>query len=283
MWTLMDRLEAERQSRGLSLREVARRMNQPSASRVGAYLGHRIIPGPDVLRRLCLAIGISPIDAFWQAKYYDAVFSDFENLFRLGWSWMREDNVGIDPRCGAAFGIPHWEPGRQDLSGVPPQYAHRYHQGTIYNQVGRARVVALPKPMAYAFLLAIGLFVRRGDGLCLDVKELIVQLTTLASEVIPKTQLVRAPTGAGFTRPFKEAGRVLPRGYASHYTRLAIVSEYVQSWCDMICIGYAEYARLALYCQGGFVGTPDQVEDIWKWQSTDPITLDDLRIGLNNN
>ena len=93
MWTLMDRLEAERQNRGLSLREVARRMNQPSASRVGTYLGHRIIPGPDVLRRLCLAIGISPIDAFWQAKYYDAVFSDFENLFRLGWACLHGTRI----------------------------------------------------------------------------------------------------------------------------------------------------------------------------------------------
>jgi hypothetical protein len=46
----------------------------------------------------------------------------------------------------------------------------------------------------------------------------------------------------------------------------------------MLCIGYAQYARLALYSQGGFVGTPDRLEDIWKWQTTDEILIDDLRI-----
>ena len=42
----------------------------------------------------------------------------------------------------------------------------------------------------------------------------------------------------------------------------------------MICIGYADYARLALYEQGGFVGNLSvtvRIEDIWKWQGADPI------------
>ncbi|HEV3092003.1 MAG TPA: helix-turn-helix transcriptional regulator [Candidatus Cybelea sp.] len=283
MWNVMDRIAAEMESRHLSQREVARRIGQASATRVGAYLKHQIIPGPDVLRRLCLAVGISPIDAFWQAKYFDAVFDDFESFYRLGWSWMREDRVHLDPWRGAAFDAQHWGLEREDHSGVPPLYAHRYHQAPIYNRVGtRLRVVALPKPMAYAFLLAIGLFVRRGDQLRPYAKELVILLSVIANRVLPQAQLARAPSGATIRKPFKEAARILPRGYNSRFTRLALVAEHVQSWCDMICMGYADYARLALYKQGGFVGKPERTnmydEDIWKWQHTDPISIDDLRI-----
>jgi transcriptional regulator with XRE-family HTH domain len=283
MWHLMDRLDAERCDRKLSMRQVARRMGQPSASRVGDYLRHRIIPGPDVLRRLCLAIGVSPIDALWQAKYYEAVFDDFMNLYRLGWSWMREDRVDLDPVRGAAFDAQHWGPGREDLSGVPPQYAHRYHQAPIYNRGGRLRIVALPKPMAYAFLLAIGLFLRRGDQLRPDVKELIILLTAIAPRMLPQAQLAHGPSGAAMRKPFKEAARILPLRYNSRHTRLALVSEHVQSWFDMICMGYANYARLALYSQGGFVGESTDFEDIWKWQRTDPINIDDLRLEPEQN
>jgi transcriptional regulator with XRE-family HTH domain len=276
-WVLMDRLEAKRIERGFSLRHVAREMGQHSASRVGAYLGHKIVPGPDIIRRLSLAIGISPIDALWQAKHFDAVFDYFEKLYRLGWTWMREDGVGLDAVCGVSFGIPHWEKGRKDLSGVPPKYAHRYHEVAIYNQVRRKHIIALPKPLAYAMLLAVGLFLRRGDQLRPEVEGLIIQLTVLASEILPQTQIARGSTGAISPHPFKEAARVLPRGYTSRHTRLAIVSEHVQSWCDIVCIGYAQYARLALYRQGGFVGKPEAIEDIWEWQTTDPLSLADLR------
>ena len=107
---MIDGIADEMESRKLSQREVARRIGQASASRVGAYLKHKIIPGPDVLRRLCLAVGVSPTFAFWEAKYYDAIFDDFENLYRVGWSWMREDRVGLDPHRGADFGTEHWGP-----------------------------------------------------------------------------------------------------------------------------------------------------------------------------
>jgi transcriptional regulator with XRE-family HTH domain len=276
----MERLSAEIADRRLSLREVARRMRQPSPSRVGDYLRHRVIPGRDVLLKLCLAIGLSPIDVLWQAKYHDAIFDYFIDLYRLGWSWMREDNVGIDPRSGAAFGTPHWGPDVEDLSGVPPRFAHRYHQAAIYSKRDghRIRVVALPKPMAYAFLLAIGLFVRRGDQLRPEAKDMIMLLSVIAWRVLPQTEVANGPSRATLNRPFKEAARILPRGYISRYTRLALLSEHVQSWCDMLCHGYAEYARLALYSQGGFVGEPDRIEDIWQWQKTDPISIDDLRI-----
>ncbi|HEY1866694.1 MAG TPA: helix-turn-helix transcriptional regulator [Candidatus Cybelea sp.] len=280
---MIDRIAQEIDARRLSLREVARRIGQASASRVGAYLKHRIIPGPDVLRRLCLAVGLSPIDLLWQAKYYDAVFDDFISLYRLGWSWMREDGVDLDPHRGAAFGSEHWGPGRVDLSGVPPQYALRYHQATIYNSAGRMGIVALPLPMACAFLLMIGLFLRRGDRLRPEVKQPIILLTAIAPRFLPQAQLARgAPSAALLRKPFKEAARILPRRYTSHHTRLALVSEHVQSWCDMMCLGYAEYARLALYSQGGYVGEPVKNnmidENIWNWQRADPLSIDDLRM-----
>jgi hypothetical protein len=227
-------------------------------------------------------VGISPTFAFWQAKYYDAIFDDFENLYRVGWSWMREDRVGLDSHCGAAFGIEHWGPGVTDLSGVPPKYARRYHQAAIYNSASRMRVVALPKPMACAILLAVGLFIRRGDQLREGMTELVELLTVIAPRALPQAQLARAPSGGGIRKPFKEAARILPRRYHSRHTRLALVAEHVQSWCDMICMGYADYARLALYEQGGFVGEPQRTnmydENIWKWQRTDPISIDDLKI-----
>ncbi|HLY02996.1 MAG TPA: helix-turn-helix transcriptional regulator [Candidatus Cybelea sp.] len=277
MWNVIDGIAEAMKTRGLSQREVARRIGQESASRVGAYLKHRIIPGPDVLRRLCLAVGVSPTFAFWEAKYFDAIFDDFENLYRVGWSWMREDRVHLDPHRGAAFDSVHWGPEQMDLSGVPPQYAHRYHQASIYNMAGRMRVVALPKPMAYAILLAVGLFVRRGDQLRPGMVELLTLLTVIAPRFLPQAQLARAPSGGGLRKPFKEAARILPRRYMSKQTRLALIAEHLQSWCDMICMGYADYARLALYSQGGFVGTPGENEDIWRWQRVDPLTIDDLR------
>ena len=139
------------------------------------------------------------------------------------------------------------------------------------------RIVALPKPMAYAMLLAVGLFVRRGDQLRPEMRELIALLTVIAPRALPQAQLARAPSGGGLRKPFKEAARILPRRYNSRFTRLALISEHLQSWCDMVCMGYADYARLALYSQGGFVGAPTQNEDIWQWQHTDPLTIDALR------
>lgn len=60
---LMQWLEREREERGLSLREIARRMGYLNASRVGDYLRMRVLPGPEIVRRLAIAIGVSPIEA----------------------------------------------------------------------------------------------------------------------------------------------------------------------------------------------------------------------------
>ena len=64
--------------------------------------------------------------------------------------------------------------------------------------------------------------------------------------------------------------------------RLAIVGEYMHQWCDFVCKNYADYARLALYEQGAFLGEPVKTnmydEDIWEWQHADMPSADDFRI-----
>lgn len=118
-----------------------------------------------------------------------------------------------------------------DLSGVPPKYAHRYHEAAIYNSIGVFRTVVLPKPSALAFLLAIGLFVRRGDFLRPGTRELIRKLSLTASELLPRAERADVPKELDFNAPFKQAGRILPLQFPDRGTRLALVSEYVQNWC----------------------------------------------------
>jgi hypothetical protein len=279
---LMQWLEEEHERWGLSVREVARRMGYLSASRVGDYFKLRLVPGPEIVRRLAIAIGVSPIEALWMGGHHSAVFEYFLKLHRLGCSWMREDRVHLDPQRGATFFPQHWSPAEpDDLSGVPPKFAHRYHEAAIHNAGGRFRTVALPKPSALAFLLALGLFVRRGDKLWVGARELVSALSVIASETLPTAQRAKAPTQLDYTAPFKYAERVLPLRFPDRGTKLAIVSEYVQSWCDVVCIGYAQYARVALYEQGGFVGEPERnqyiVEDLWEWQVADPVIADEFR------
>ncbi len=195
---------------------------------------------------------------------------------------MREDRIHLDSHRGAMFFLEHWAPDvPDDLSGVPPKFAHRYHEATLYNPAGRFRTLALPKPMACAILLAIGLFVRRGDILRPVTREVIRELSLIASQMLPTAQRADAPDEVRYKAPFKEAERVLPRHFPDRGTRLAIVSEYVQSWCDVICQEYAQYARVALYEQGGFVGAPERnemiSEDLWEWQVADPVIVDEFR------
>ena len=129
---LMQWLECEREERDLSLREIARTMGYVNASRVGDYLKMRIVPGPEIVRRLAIAIGVAPIEALWLGGHNGAVFKYFLNLHRLGWAWQREDRVHLDAHRGASFFLEHWAPDvPDDLSGVPPKYGHRYHEAAI--------------------------------------------------------------------------------------------------------------------------------------------------------
>jgi hypothetical protein len=280
---LMQWLQDEREQRDLSYREIGRRLGHSNGERARAYLTMRIVPGPDIVRRLAVAIGVSPIDALWIAGYQDAVFEYFRSLYRLGWAWMREDQVGLDPSRGASFLLTHWDPEiPEDLSGVPARFADRYHCASFYNEVGTYRTVVLPKPMACAIILATGLFVRRGDVLRASVEDQIRSLSLIASNMLPAAEIAPVPKQIDYQLPFKEIQRILPRGFTDRQTKLALISEYVQDWCNTACLGYAQYARLALYEHGGFVGEPQVTEmydeDLWRWLTVDPVTIDEFKV-----
>jgi hypothetical protein len=54
---------------------------------------------------------------------------------------------------------------------------------------------------------------------------------------------------------------------------------------ELVCRNYTDYARLALYRQGAFLGEPKEdemtSEDIWKRQSTSLPSADDLRVDTS--
>lgn len=280
-------LDGERERQDLSLRDVARALGSGyrNATRVGQYFSGRVVAGPDMLARLAAAVNVSPIDALWNARHYDAVLGYLDKLLRFGSAWAYKDRVAINER-GASFMLQYEEigfPPGGDLGIPPPSLAHRYHLATVYNRAGIFRVVSLPKPMACAILLAVALFPRRGDKLRPETTAFYEQLSFIASKMIPLAEAAHLPAhvGVGFQKPLKDAEGVFKYRFYGP-TRLAIVGEYLHTWCDFACKNYADYARLALYKQGAFLGKPEKNnmydEDIWKWQTTDPLSIDDLRI-----
>jgi hypothetical protein len=276
-------LDQERERQGLSLRDVARALGPGyrNASRVGQYFSGRIVAGPDMLGRLAVAVNVSPIDAVWNARHYDAVLGYLHKLLRFGLAWAYKDRVAVD-QGGAFFTLQYEEigfPPDGDLRIPPPSLAHRYHLATIYNAHGIFRVVSLPKPMALAILLAVALFQRRGDDGRPETTPFYEQLSFITAKMIPLSEAAHLPphVGVGSQKPLKDAASVFDyRFYGPR--RLVIVGEYVHSWCDFACKNYADYARLALYQRGGFLGQPQESEDIWRWQNTPMPSADDFRI-----
>jgi transcriptional regulator with XRE-family HTH domain len=275
-WRAMKWLAAEIKERRLSLREVARRMGYPNATRIREYLDQRIVPGPAVLGNLAMAIGVSPIEALWLAGRREAIFDYLHALYQLGWAWMRTDRLHLDQTGGAVFIGHHTASARGDqihrevdLSAVPDELRHRYHQADVYNYGGLFRHVALPKPMACAILLAIGLFPRRGERVHQQGRTFIQELGFIAVRMLPAAERVTVPHEvAGMRRPLKSAEEILPFRFYPRAMRLAVVGEYVHAWADFVCKNYADYARIALYECGAFVGEPQEFENIWEWQRT---------------
>lgn len=282
-------LDQERERQGLSLRDVARALGPGyrNASRVGLYLSGRIVAGADMLGRLAVAVNVSPIDALWNAQHYDAVLGYLAKLLRFGLAWAYKDRVAVD-QSGASFMLQYEEigfPPDGDLRIPPPSLAHRYHLATVYNAHGGIfRVVSLPKPMACAILLAIALFQRRGDKLRPETTPLYERLSFIAASMIPLAEAAHLPAhvGIGSQKPLKDAALVFDQRFYGP-ARLTIVGEYVHSWCDVACGSYADYARLALYRQGAFLGEPQESEDIWEWQSTSMPSADDFDIETESS
>jgi transcriptional regulator with XRE-family HTH domain len=279
-WRVMQMLDRVRSEKGLSLRDVGTRIGYHNASRVGQYLRGQIVPGPEMVRRLAIAVEVSPIEALWLSEHYAEVFSYLDKLYRLGWSWMRDDRVNPDQDFGADFSWYHihrskelWQHVR--LDEVPPALVTRYHRVAINNAAGVFCNVSLPKPTACAILLGIGLFPRRGDGLRSETRSFIETLSVLASEMLAPAERVKTPPGTSFRKPLSDAEKVLPwRFYGS--MRLAIVAEYVHFWCESVCRAYTEYARLVLYEKGDFSErlSAGRVDAREYWHAGFPITTD---------
>ncbi len=147
-----------------------------------------------------------------------------------------------------------------DLREPPPHLAHRYHLATLYNEAGVFRIVALPKPMACAILLAVALFPRRGDELRDETAPFYQQLCPIASGMMAQAEIARVPREniVAMQRPLKAAQDILKyRFYGPE--RLAIVGEYIHKWCDFVCFWYANYARVALYRHGGLLNERGEI------------------------
>lgn len=281
-YKVMRWLDEERQRKGLSLRDVAQALGPGyrNATRVGQYFDQRIVAGPDLLQRLAIAVGVSPIDALWNAGHHDAVLDYLLRMYRLGWSWAHGDNVEVFPEDGAEFMLQYEEigfPAGGDLRIPPPSLADRYHLATVRNSAGIFRHVSLPKPMAIAIMLAVVLFPRRGEKARPEATPFYEQLSVVAANMLPAADLARIPAQAdsAMKRPLKAAAAIWKyRFYGS--MRLAVIGEYVQVWCDFVCRNYASYARLALYEHGAFIGEPAEGEDIWEWQRTDMPSADEF-------
>jgi transcriptional regulator with XRE-family HTH domain len=285
-YKVMRWLDEERERQGISLREVARKLGYRSATRIGQYFHQRIVAGPDMVARLAVAVNVSPIDALWNSRHYATVLEYLNKLCRLGSAWAYKDRVAIDS-LGASFTLQYSEigfPPGGDLRIPPPSLAHRYHLATVRNYHGGIfHIVSLPKPMACAILLAVALFPRRGDKIRPETTALYEKLSFTVAKMIPAAEVAHLPpnVGVGFYKPIKDAQAVFQyRFYGA--MRLAIVGEYMHQWCDFVCKNYADYARLALYEQGAFLGEPVKNnmfdEDIWEWQQTAMPSVDDFKI-----
>jgi hypothetical protein len=279
-------LDEERERQGISLRDVAHALGPGyrNATRIGQYFRQRIVAGPDMLARLAVAVKVSPIDALWNAGHHGAVLDYLLKLYRLGWSWARADNVAIERDTGANFYAQYADigfPANGDLRIPPPNLADRYPLATVYNRAGIYRVVSLPIPMALAILLAVSLFPRRGEKPRPETTPLYEQLSFIASQIMPAAEIARVPTqvSVAMKKPLKEAEMIWKRRFRGRM-RLAIIAEYIHEWCDWICRDYADYARVALYEHGAFVGEPLEHEDIWQWQSVEMPSGDLFKVKI---
>lgn len=285
-YRVMRWLDEQRQQRGLSLRDVAQALGPGyrNATRVRQYFQQEIVAGPDVLQRLAVAVGISPIDALWNAGHHGAVLDYLLKLFQLGWAWADKDRVAIFPDSGASFMIQYEEigfPPDGDLGEPPPSLAHRYHLGTPMSKYTEKpfRYVSLPKPMACAIMLAVALFPRRGEKTKPETTPFYEQLSVVASEMLRSAEIARLPVdvNAAMKRPIKDAEAIWKYRFYGKM-RLAIIGEYIHQWCDFVCLNYANYARVALYEHGAFIGEPHEIEDLWEWQIAPVPSADDFAL-----
>ena len=276
-------LRAEIDRRGISLRSVARQLGYPNASRITEYLQYRRVPTAEMVRRLADAIGLSPIEALWRAGYDATLLLDLVELYTLGWSWCREDRVHLDPRSGAVF-LGYASVG-EDLSTIPEPLTSRYHSGAIFNTQTNSReireVVVLPRPMAAAIFIAVGLFPRRGDKAKPSTMEFIHALASLTSPMIKKAR-ASPKRGELLTLPptLQQAQLAAEIPGLDMSSRGALIAEHVNDWANSVSSEYAHYARLALYELGGemYHFIPESINR-WEYMTADFPNTSDFKMA----
>jgi hypothetical protein len=307
-WRLWNWLEAEREDRGVTKRAIARHFGHKNATRIGQYLRGEIVAGPEVVRGLAEAIGVSPVEALWRAGYQGAFFHELVELQKLAWVWCREDGVHLDSSDGVFFFnspvvTPQSDgsndapvslnvtPQREDAFHAPDSLRHRYHTGTIYNynENGRRifREVTVPRPLAAAIIIAVGYFPRRGDLLTPTAIDFASEVASAAGPMIFESQRARY-RGQRVVVPqvLKRAELISPERWLTPATRAALMAEYVHCWANMTSHRYAEYARLAMYEKGGSMPfehtSKPEFNDIWMYQTADLPDVTEIALADSN-
>lgn len=270
----MNWLKAQIEFRGITPRQIGLFLGYRNGSRISEYLTLKRVPGPEVIRKIGPAIGVSPIEALSRAGYYDVIIDGLRQLYQRGWFWCQRDNVGFDTDRGALF-YPTFQKHTKDLRFRPPELKATYHEGIVFGKYLNGDkiqyVASVPMPIAIAVFIAIGLFPRRGDVLREGADKFAHGLSSLAEPILEENWVNPNTNRPHFRwRDLDNAIELFKDRHGNGALTGALCAEYVQSWADTVCRGYANYARLALYKHGGHlpyggdgVGNGD---DPWSYQ-----------------
>lgn len=274
-------LDDARTQQNRSLNWLGQEVGHENGSRVSEYFRGKRVPGPAMIRRLAASLGLSPTQALWRGEHWAALLDDLSALYRLGWTWCHEDRVSLG-RDGSLF-LARID--RPDPGCIPHELQRRYHLGVVYNTRTVEREVRhcvnLPRPLAAAFMLGIGLFPRRGDrpkgktAPFLDGLLAAIGPMVAIADKLPK----RGPWGT-MPATLDRAKSLFSEVGLHNDSRTAVFAEYVHTWADAISLRFAEYTRLALYTRGGHYG--GWQTNPWLYQAADIPSIEDFLTDLND-
>jgi hypothetical protein len=110
-----------------------------------------------------------------------------------------------------------------------------------------------------------------------ETKTFFSQLSLVAWNMMPAAERVGMPPGHGFGfwKPLKDAEKIWKYRFLGRM-RLAVMAEYIHTWCDFICRAYTEYTQLALYRNVGvFTGDREREDVVDRRKAVFP-SLDDF-------
>lgn len=269
-------LKEQADLRGITPRQIGLSLGYKNGSRITEYLTLRRVPGPEIIRKIGAAIGVSPIETLRQAGHYDVIIDDLRRLYQRGWFWCQRDKVGLDPQRGALF-YPTFRNNTKDLRFRPSELKSTYHEGIVFGKYLNGDkvqdVVSVPMPIAIAVFVAVGLFPRRGDVLRQGADRFAHSLSSLAEPILEENWVNPNTNRPQFRwHDLDHAIELFTERYRPGFLTTALCAEYVQSWADTVCRGYAHYARLALYERAGRLQWSDNGivckldDDPWDYQ-----------------